>query len=146
MERRPLGVSTDHPLERSERMNCIVVESSLFQRQVLVQSAQRTGRFLKVLGAGDLEKAMSLYDGDVSLVVVGWEIPDQRAHLLVHSIRDHHQWPSTPIVVVSSRCTIGDREMATNLGASVVLARPFTPGQFASAVTFAMDERIAESA
>ena len=120
-------------------MNCIVVESSLFQRQILVQSAHRSRRFTGVLGVAEELQALESLDAETALVMVSWELADQRAAHLLHAIRAHAQFGDTPLVVVSNHESADRRETATSLGADAFLSRPFSPAEFQDAICGALN-------
>jgi chemosensory pili system protein ChpA (sensor histidine kinase/response regulator) len=109
----------------------LVVDDSLSVRRAA--EVALTGLGARVVTAVDGEEALvRLRQGGIDLVFTDLEMPKLNGYDLLREIRSVPAWRDLPVVVVTSRAGGKHRDLATSLGATGYITKPFATEALAS--------------
>ena len=117
----PVAVSEDTALAGR---TVLVVDDDM--RNSFALSKVLRSRGLRVLLAQDGRKALAQLDGNpaIELVVMDIMMPGMDGYQTMREIRKDARWATLPIIAVTAKAMMGDRERCVEAGASSYLAKP----------------------
>lgn len=111
----------------------LVVEDDDAARRLLEMLLEKMG--FEVRATGDGRDAVALLDElDLDLVCLDLGLPTISGFEVCEAVRASPRTRRVPVLVTTGRYMPQDRALAIRLGADGYLLKPFTPGQFRTAV------------
>jgi DNA-binding response OmpR family regulator len=87
-------------------------------------------------GDESLELARSL---EPDLIVLDLMMPGRSGLQVLDELRSEQRFETTPVIVLSARAQVADREAVTRAGGTTFMAKPFSPRALTAEVTSLLD-------
>ncbi|HEY9657900.1 MAG TPA: response regulator, partial [Allocoleopsis sp.] len=122
------------PAPATESKAILVVDVSLTLRQSVMRLLERAGH--RVIPAEDgLEALVQLQQHtNIHLIICDLEMPRLNGFEFLSQFRQHTHGATIPVIILTSRTNAKHRQIATELGASAYLTKPFDPHQLITTV------------
>jgi len=123
----------------SENMKVLVVENEMPTVMLLVSLLTQAGLDVEVAtkGRNGMEIAQ---EQKFDLIILDVFLPDLDGFTICADLKQRHISNRTPIVFISNRCGVEDRERALALGAADVIEQPFAAKEFVSRILSNLEE------
>jgi len=108
-------------------IRALVVDDSTAMRTYVTAVLESTGDYEVEEVSNGFEALRRVPRGDFGLFVLDVNMPDINGIELIRMLRHNPHHARTPILVMTTEVNLGDAERARLVGASVVVAKPFTP-------------------
>ena len=95
-------------------------------RNIFALSKALRARGLKVIMAQDGHKALAQLEAnaDVDLVLMDIMMPGMDGYETIRRIRERPEWKTLPIIAVTAKAMLGDREKCIEAGANEYCSKP----------------------
>ena len=116
-------------------------------RVMLVEDDENLGISLKkhledegysVSLAGSLKHARALKDGEFSLVILDWMLPDGQGIDFLKEMRSEH--PQMPIIMLTAKTELIDKVLGLESGANDYITKPFEPRELIARIRVQLRE------
>jgi two-component system, cell cycle response regulator DivK len=111
----------------------LYIEDNEFNRKIVRQLLSRTSYRLKEAVDGEAGVAQAL-EAPPDLILMDVQLPKMSGLDATRVLRRDERTKHIPIVVITSFALSGDRERATEAGASGYLAKPYSPRELLALV------------
>lgn len=110
------------PPRRAPARRVLLVDDSISVRRSVGQMLERAG--FEVLAAADGVEALARLAGGVNLVVTDLEMPRLNGYELIRDLRQRPAGRDLPVIVLTTRASERDRDLARQLGVAHFIAKP----------------------
>lgn len=108
-------------------MKFLVVDDSPTMRRIVTNALGEIG-YSDVVEAGDGQEAMQqLTAASFDFLVTDWNMPNMNGLELTEAVRQHADYASLPILMVTTRGMKEDVMSAMHAGVNNFMVKPFTP-------------------
>ena len=117
------------PLELSptQAMKFLVVDDSPTMRRIVCNALKELG-YGEITEAGDGKEALDkLGSTPVDFVITDWNMPEMNGLELTRAIREHPQWGTLPVLMVTTKGMKEDIVAAMHARVNNYVVKPFTP-------------------
>ncbi|NET73940.1 MAG: response regulator, partial [Sphaerospermopsis sp. SIO1G2] len=103
----------------------LVIDDAISVRQTLVMTLQKSG--FQVFAAENGVEAIEQLElhPEIAVVLSDLEMPKMNGFQLLTHIRQHQDWKTKPVVILTSRSSDKHRHLAQELGATAYLTKPY---------------------
>ena len=139
---RQTGDTSGHPVKRSRGPSdtgdvprtVLVCDNEEALRALVRAALEPSGCEIVEARDGDesLELARSL---EPDLIVLDLMMPGLSGLQVLDALRREQRFANTPVIVLSARAQVADREAVAGAGATSFMAKPFSPRELCSEVT-----------
>ncbi len=105
----------------------LVVDDSATIRRIIKNTLERIGYPDVVEAENGIDALTKLKEGDISLVMTDWNMPEMDGITLVKSIRASDKFGTVPIIMVTTEAEKSEVMEALQLGVNDYIVKPFTP-------------------
>ena len=105
----------------------LVVDDSATIRRIIKNTLERIGYTDVVEAENGIDALTKLKEGDISLVLTDWNMPEMDGITLVKSIRASDKFGTVPIIMVTTEAEKNEVMEALQLGVNDYIVKPFTP-------------------
>ncbi len=105
----------------------LVVDDSATIRRIIKNTLERIGYNDVVEAENGIDALTKLKEGDISLVLTDWNMPEMDGITLVRSIRSSDKFGSVPVIMVTTEAEKNEVMEALQLGVNDYIVKPFTP-------------------
>lgn len=115
----------------------LIVEDNLTEQKVLSLLLGRMGYRVIIAGGGHAALEALRLNKDIVLVLMDWQMQDMDGLECTRRIREAQKTdgPQIPIVGVTARAMLGDKQKCIQAGMNAYLSKPFTAVQFEDTIT-----------
>ncbi|MDJ0718273.1 MAG: response regulator [Prochloraceae cyanobacterium] len=130
-----LDINSQSPSGLTESIVLLVVDDSLTLRRGLTRTLEKFG--YQVCQAADGQEALELLQqkDSVNLIVCDVEMPRLNGFELLNKLRVNSHLSNIPVVMLTSRSGAKYRQIASELGASAYLTKPYSENELLSIIT-----------
>lgn len=125
-------IATPYPMG-SEGKRILLVEDDDANRQMLGDYLSLVGYSVFGVATGS-EFSSALRQFQPELILLDLKLPDVSGYSLLMELRNHPQWSSIPVIVVSAYAFKADQSKALELGARQYLVKPIDLEQLIRAI------------
>lgn len=108
----------------SEKKKILVVEDSATMRNLIVFSLNSIGNVSITASIHGVDAVKKMKDTNFDLIVTDINMPFMDGLKLVSYVRKNSEYDSVPIIIVTTKGQIEDRERGLKLGATAYLSKP----------------------
>ncbi len=105
----------------------LVVDDSATIRRIIKNTLERIGYSDVVEAENGIDALTKLKEGDISLVLTDWNMPEMDGITLVKSIRASDKFGTVPVIMVTTEAEKNEVMEALQLGVNDYIVKPFTP-------------------
>ncbi len=105
----------------------LVVDDSATIRRIIKNTLERIGYTDVVEAENGIDALTKLKEGDISLVLTDWNMPEMDGITLVKSIRASDKFGTVPVIMVTTEAEKNEVIEALQLGVNDYIVKPFTP-------------------
>ena len=105
----------------------LVVEDSAIMREFIVSSLSALPNILSVQAANGFEALKALPLQSIDIILTDINMPDINGLELLSFVKNHPEYRTIPVVIISTEKSEADRKRGMALGADDYLAKPFDP-------------------
>ncbi len=105
----------------------LVVDDSATIRRIVKNTLERIGYTDVVEAENGIDALTKLKEGDISLVLTDWNMPEMDGITLVKSIRASDKFGTVPVIMVTTEAEKNEVMEALQLGVNDYIVKPFTP-------------------
>lgn len=103
-------------------------------RNIFALSAYLLSRKIKCVSSGSAKDGLDLltHDNSIAVVLMDMMMPEMDGYTSIQEIRKQHKYRNLPIIAVTAKAMLGDREKCINAGASDYITKPVDIDQLLS--------------
>jgi two-component system chemotaxis response regulator CheY len=105
----------------------LVVEDSAIMREFIVSSLSALPNMLSVQAANGFEALKVLPQQSIDIILTDINMPDINGLELLTFVKNHPEYRTIPVVIISTEKSKADLQRGMSLGADDYLAKPFDP-------------------
>jgi two-component system chemotaxis response regulator CheY len=105
----------------------LVVDDSSTTRALMVSTIEEMEGFETVEAKNGFEALRQLPQQPFDLIVTDINMPDINGLEIVHFVKNHSQYQSIPLIIVSTEGSEDDVRKGLDLGAAAYVKKPFEP-------------------
>ena len=118
-------------------MKFLIVDDSATMRRIIINSLFRIG-YEDCVEAEDGVEALEKFDVSIDFVITDWHMPGMGGRDFVKALRAHENGRLVPILMVTTRSVCEDIIIATQVGVSNHIVKPFTPRALKNKIEFVL--------
>jgi len=105
----------------------LVVEDSSVMREFIVSSLSSLPNIHPVQAANGFEALKALPQQEIDIILTDINMPDINGLELLSFLKNHPDYRSIPVIIISTEKSEADRQRGLALGANDYLTKPFHP-------------------
>lgn len=105
----------------------LIVEDSPVMREFIVSSISNLPNLRPLQAANGFEALKTLPQDTIDIILTDINMPDINGLELLSFVKNHPQYRSIPVVIISTEKAENDRNKGLALGADEYLIKPFDP-------------------
>ena len=105
----------------------LIVEDSAIMREFIVSSLSALPNMLSVQAANGFEALKVLPQHSIDIILTDINMPDINGLELLTFVKNHPEYRTIPVVIISTEKSDADLKRGMALGADDYLAKPFNP-------------------
>jgi len=116
----------------------LVVEDSTTMRSLITTMVEEIPGFTVIAVGNGFEALKTLPQQPIDLIITDINMPDINGLEIVHFVKNHPNYRTIPLVIVSTEQSEEDIRKGLSLGASAYVTKPFNPDDLRKTVQDAL--------
>ena len=112
----------------------LVVEDSITMRSLITSTLEEISGFTVVAVGNGFEALKTLPQQPIDLIITDINMPDINGLEIVNFVKNHPNYRTIPLIIVSTEQSDEDIRKGLSLGASAYVTKPFNPDELRKTV------------
>jgi two-component system chemotaxis response regulator CheY len=112
----------------------LVVEDSTTMRSLITSTLEEIAGFTVVAVGNGFEALKTLPQQPIDLIITDINMPDINGLEIVNFVKNHPNYRTIPLIIVSTEQSDEDIQKGLSLGASAYVTKPFNPDELRKTV------------